>query len=92
MACYRCPCCWCGKNDVLDWGENDATAKLSGELALFDVIAAKNTKVQMIVFTDSGHFMYREHPEQFNAQLVTWIDYWAHNPTAPPQGDFQLPK
>jgi len=81
-----------GKNDVFDWGENDATAKLSGELALFDVIAAKNTKVQMIVFTNSGHFMYREHPEQFNAQLVTWIDYWAHNPAAPPQGDFQLPQ
>jgi 2-hydroxy-6-oxonona-2,4-dienedioate hydrolase len=81
-----------GKNDVLDWGENDATAKLAGELALFDIIGAKSTKVQMIVFTNAGHFMYREHPVQFNEQLITWIDYWEHNPMAPPEGDFQLPK
>jgi 2-hydroxy-6-oxonona-2,4-dienedioate hydrolase len=80
-----------GKNDVLDWGENDATAKLTGELALFDIIAAKSTKVQMIVFNNAGHFMYREHPEEFNALLVTWADYWKNNPPQPPAGNFQLP-
>src|SRR5438309_5278259 len=56
-----------GKNDVLDWGLNDATAKLRGERGLFEIIATKNTKVQMIVITNGGHFMYREHPDEFNA-------------------------
>ena len=55
-----------GKNDVLDWGETDATAQLKGEIGLFDVIAAKNTRVQMIVFNNAGHFMYREHPQEFD--------------------------
>ena len=80
-----------GKNDVLDWGETDATAQLKGEMALFDIIAAKNTKVQLFVFNNAGHFMYREHPEEFNALLVTWTDYWKNNPPQPPAGDFQLP-
>ena len=47
-----------GKNDVLDWGEADATAQLKGEMALFDILAAKNTKVQLFVFNNAGHFMY----------------------------------
>jgi len=80
-----------GKNDVLDWGETDATAQLKGEMALFDIIASKNTKAQLFVFNNAGHFMYREHPEEFNAMLATWIDYWKNNPPQPPAGDFQLP-
>ncbi|MGH9679679.1 MAG: alpha/beta fold hydrolase [Candidatus Acidiferrales bacterium] len=81
-----------GKNDVLDWGENDATAQLQGEIGLFDVIAAKNTKVQMFIFNNAGHFMYREHPAEFNAILTAWIDYWKNSPSEPSKGDFQLPK
>jgi 2-hydroxy-6-oxonona-2,4-dienedioate hydrolase len=80
-----------GKNDVLDWGVNDETAQLRGERGLFDIIAAKNTKVQMIVITNGGHFMYREHPEEFNAYLTTFIDTWEKYPAAPPQGNFPKP-
>jgi 2-hydroxy-6-oxonona-2,4-dienedioate hydrolase len=80
-----------GKNDVLDWGVNDETAKLRGEMGLFEVIAAKNTKVQMIVITNGGHFMYREHPDEFNAYLETFIDTWEKYPTAPEQGNFPKP-
>jgi pimeloyl-ACP methyl ester carboxylesterase len=81
-----------GKNDVLDWGEADETAQLKGEIGLFDVIATKNTRVQMIVFNNAGHFMYREHPQEFNDLLVTWIGYWNRNPPEPAVGDFQYPK
>jgi len=80
-----------GKNDVLDWGETDATAQLKGEIGLFDVIAAKNTRVQMIVFNNAGHFMYREHPQEFDDLLVTWIGYWNRNVPEPPAGEFQIP-
>ena len=75
-----------GKNDVLDWAANAPTAELTNELALMDVIAAKNPNVQMFVFNNAGHFMYREHPQEFNAVLTTWIVYWKNNPTEPPQG------
>src|SRR5579863_7726888 len=80
-----------GKNDVLDWGVNDETAKLRGEMGLFDIIAAKNTKVQMIVITNGGHFMYREHPDEFNSYLETFIGTWEKYPAAPAQGNFPKP-
>jgi 2-hydroxy-6-oxonona-2,4-dienedioate hydrolase len=80
-----------GKNYILDWGENDAGAKLVGELGLFDIVAAKNMKVQMIVYNNGGHFMYREHPEQFNQDYINFVDYWEHHPTAPPPGAIPNP-
>lgn len=64
---------YAGKNDVLDWGVNDETAKLQRELALFDILAAKNSKVRMIIQANSGHFMYREYPEQFNQDIISFI-------------------
>jgi len=69
-----------GKNDILDWGANDASAKLQGELGLFDIVATKNVKVQMIVYNNGGHFMYREHPEQFNQDYIHFVDYWEQHP------------
>jgi 2-hydroxy-6-oxonona-2,4-dienedioate hydrolase len=83
---------YAGKDDVLDWAANDATAKLSGELGLFDIIAAKNTRVRMIVQNNGGHFMYREYPEQFNQDLIGFIDYFEQHPDVPPQGQLQLPE
>jgi pimeloyl-ACP methyl ester carboxylesterase len=83
---------YAAKNDVLDWSVNDPTAKLQRELALFDILAAKNTKVRMIIQNNAGHFMYREYPEQFNEDLVGFIDYWRQHPEGKPQGEAQGPK
>jgi hypothetical protein len=35
--------------------------------------------------------MYREHPDEFNAYLTTFIDTWEKYPTAPAQGNFPKP-
>jgi pimeloyl-ACP methyl ester carboxylesterase len=83
---------YAAKNDVLDWGVNDPTAKLQRELALFDILAAKNTKVRMIIQNNAGHFMYREYPELFNQDLTGFIDYCKHHPEGNPQGEAQGPK
>jgi pimeloyl-ACP methyl ester carboxylesterase len=66
-----------GKQDVLDWGPNDPAAMLRGELGMFDILGAKNPNVQMIVINEGGHFMYREHPDLFNHDLVSFIDFWS---------------
>jgi len=75
---------YAGKNDVLDWEANDPTANMKRELNLFDLIGTKNTRVQMIILNNGGHFMYREYPEQFNQDLITFIDFWEHHPTGSP--------
>jgi pimeloyl-ACP methyl ester carboxylesterase len=81
-----------GKNDVLDWGANDKTAKMQRELALFDIIAAKNTNVQMIIQNNGGHFMYREYPEKFNEDLIGFVAYYEQHPERKPQGYAQGPR
>jgi hypothetical protein len=75
-----------------DWGVSlGGTARLKGEMALYDLIVVKNSKAQLFVFNNVGHFMSREHSEEFNAMLVTWINYWKNNPVQPPVDIFQLP-
>ena len=71
---------YAGKDDILDWGAGDPAARLQGELGLFDIIGARNKRVQMIVMNDAGHFMYREHPEVFIHDVAGFIDYWTRQP------------
>jgi pimeloyl-ACP methyl ester carboxylesterase len=65
-----------GKQDVLDWGVNEPVAMMRGELGLFDILGTKNRNIQMIIVNEGGHFMYREHPDLFNADLINFIDFW----------------
>jgi len=34
----------------------------------------------MIVVNEGGHFMYREHPDTFNADLLAFVDFWKNRP------------
>jgi pimeloyl-ACP methyl ester carboxylesterase len=79
-----------GADDVLDWPADQPYADLAGQRALFHIISEKDTRIQMIVIANGGHFMYREHPTEFNTYLTTFIHYWEKNPAAPPQG--MMPK
>ena len=65
-----------GKQDTLDWDADDPHAMLKGELGFFDIVGARNPRVKWIVVNEAGHFPYREHPEQFNADLMHFIDFW----------------
>jgi pimeloyl-ACP methyl ester carboxylesterase len=71
-----------GSDDVIDWPANSPMATLERELALFNIVEAKNPKVEMIVISNGGHFMYREHPERFNAALIGFIEFWESHPKA----------
>jgi len=37
------------------------------------MIAETEPRAQMHIFNKSGHFTYREHPEEFNAVLKNWV-------------------
>ena len=68
---------------LLYWGRNDPSAILRNGLATYDVIAAQNPNLRMIIANHSGHFHYREHPEEFNQNVINFIDYWSRQPAAP---------
>ncbi len=64
------------------WGRNDPSAVLPRGWDLYDVIAAQNPRVRMITVNKAGHFHYREYPDEFNYNVINFIDYWEHQPAA----------
>jgi 2-hydroxy-6-oxonona-2,4-dienedioate hydrolase len=72
-----------GKRDVYDWAADATHADMRGGMSLFDLIGAKNPRVKLIVINDAGHFVFREQPEQFNADLIEFIEYWNSHPNSP---------
>ncbi len=67
---------------LLYWGKDDPSAMLKNGLALLDVIAVQNPDVRMIIANNSGHFHYREHPEEWSQNVINFIDYWNRQPSA----------
>jgi 2-hydroxy-6-oxonona-2,4-dienedioate hydrolase len=68
-----------GMQDGLAWRTSDPWRSFGNELGFMDAVglAGKNPKVSMIIMNAAGHFLYREHPEEFNAYLMTFIDFWS---------------
>lgn len=67
---------------LLYWGRNDPSAMLRNGLATYDVIAAQNPNLRMIIANHAGHFHYREYPEEFNQNIINFIDYQSRQPAA----------
>ena len=72
-----------GKQDLFDWDVDAPHSTLQGAITFFDIAGAKNPRVRLIVVNGAGHFVYREQPEQFNADLTQFIEYWNSNTTSP---------
>jgi len=72
---------------LLYWSRNDPNSVI-GETpvteatALFDVIGEKNPKVRLLLVNKAGHFHYRERPDEFNWNIISFIDYWKSRPTS----------
>jgi pimeloyl-ACP methyl ester carboxylesterase len=69
-----------GKQDPFDWDADAPHADMQGALAFVAMVGAKNPRVKLIVIDGAGHFPHREQPEQFNADLIQFIEYWNNNP------------
>lgn len=62
---------------LLYWGKNDPSAMLRNGLALLEVVSAQNPGVRMLIANHAGHFHYREYPEEFNFNVINFIDHWS---------------
>ena len=65
---------------LLYWAHDDPSAILARGRDLYDVIAAQNPKAHMMVVNKAGHFHFREYPDEFNYNVIHFIDYWEHPP------------
>jgi 2-hydroxy-6-oxonona-2,4-dienedioate hydrolase len=62
---------------LLYWGRNDLSAVFEIGVALFEMISQTNPNVRMLVSNRAGHFHYREYPEEFNHNLISFIEFWS---------------
>jgi pimeloyl-ACP methyl ester carboxylesterase len=68
----------CGLHDNLDWGAGDAAPQMKGCLSFLNALGNNNDRVKLVAYNAAGHFPYRELPEQFNADLTSFIRYWGN--------------
>ena len=56
------------------WSYSDPAASIRRGQALFDLVAGSTTpRTEMHIFTRSGHFCYREHPQEFNELIRGFV-------------------
>jgi pimeloyl-ACP methyl ester carboxylesterase len=68
-----------GKQDVWDWDVGAPHAMHAGSMNLFDLLGAANPRVKFMLINMAGHFVQREQPDQFSADLIHFIEFWNSN-------------
>lgn len=62
---------------LLYWADNDpqAPARTNG-VAFYDILAQKHPSTRMLIVNKAGHFHFREYPEEFNHNVISFVEYW----------------
>jgi pimeloyl-ACP methyl ester carboxylesterase len=73
---------------LLYWSRNDpnsviAETPVTEVTALFDVIGEKNPRVRLLLVNKAGHFHYRERPDEFNWNIISFIEFWKSQSASP---------
>ncbi len=66
---------------LLYWSKNDPQVTVDRGVALHDILAAQHPKVWLLLINKAGHLHFREYPDQFNHNVMSFIDYWNRQPT-----------
>jgi 2-hydroxy-6-oxonona-2,4-dienedioate hydrolase len=61
---------------LIYWGKNDPSVLPQQGYALYDIVAESNPRAWLLFTNRGGHFHYREHPEEFNRNVLNFIDAW----------------
>jgi 2-hydroxy-6-oxonona-2,4-dienedioate hydrolase len=68
--------------DVLDmpvmlyWSQNDPSVLPMQGYSLYNIIAESNPRTWLLFTNNGGHFHYREHPAQFNRNIINFVTNW----------------
>ena len=68
----------CGRQDPQDWHPPDDPSQIKRCMTFFGYLGAHaDSNVTMTVYNQTGHFPYREHPEKFNGDVISFISHWS---------------
>jgi len=62
---------------MLYWSQNDPSVLPMQGYSLYNIIAESNPRTWLLFTNNGGHFHYREHPEQFNRNVINFVTNWA---------------
>jgi len=68
---------------LMYWGYNDPQATRERAMALYDNLAVQHSRLRLLWVNKAGHFHFREYPDEFNHNLMSFIDYWDRQPQIP---------
>ncbi|SEE71467.1 2-hydroxymuconate semialdehyde hydrolase [Rhizobiales bacterium GAS188] len=58
------------------WGFNDRTVIAERGVEMFNMVSAHERRTSLNIVNEAGHFVYREHPERFNALLDGFVNLY----------------
>jgi 2-hydroxy-6-oxonona-2,4-dienedioate hydrolase len=58
---------------LLYWAKNDPSVLPEQGYALYNIIAETNPRAWLLFTNRGGHFHYREHPEEFNRNVIHFV-------------------
>ena len=61
---------------LIIWGHDDHSVPVARGYALYDVMAAQNPKVRMVVVNKADHFDFRLYPDEYNYYITNFIQFW----------------
>jgi pimeloyl-ACP methyl ester carboxylesterase len=65
---------------LIIWGHDDHSVPVARGYALYDVIAAQNPQVRMVVVNRADHFDFRTYADEYNSYIINYIDRWERQP------------
>lgn len=68
---------------LLYWAKNDPSVLPGQAYAFYNVFAETNPRAWLLFTNRGGHFHYREHPEEFNRNLLHFLTAWDDTPAHP---------
>ncbi|MBZ5643626.1 MAG: alpha/beta hydrolase [Acidobacteriia bacterium] len=63
---------------LIIWGHDEHSVPLARGLALYDLIAAQNPRVRMVIVNKADHFDFRLYPDEYDSHIMNFIDFWEH--------------
>jgi len=61
---------------LLYWAQNDPSVLPMQAYSFFNILAETNPNARLFFTNRGGHFHYREHPEEFVHNVISFVDFW----------------
>jgi len=64
---------------LLYWAKNDPSVLPAQAYSLYNIIAETNPRAWLLFINRGGHFHYQEHPDEFNRNVINFIESWKND-------------